>query len=75
MTQDDVDQIIRELLDDDSRSYWDLWALWWAPRVLRLVDDFGFPAQKLDAQRLASARAAKATGPPLWQWAEEYRDG
>lgn len=65
-----MDSVVIELLDDETRKMFDLWAPDFARAVLGLYQGASFDSEA----RIASARAAKSNGVPLWQWAEEYQD-
>ena len=67
MNDDQKAAVLQELLDVESVRHWGSFAgnvaLWY-------LGEGSDEANQL--VRIASARAAKAKGIPLWQWAQDY---
>ena len=71
ITKEQISALLQELIDDETRARWEGYSGLYAMINLGLKLPRNEPLMTLNEPLIASARAAKAKGVPLWKWAND----
>ena len=71
ITKEQISALLQELIDDETRQEWEGYSGLYAMISLGLKLPRNEPLKALNEPLIASARAAKAKGIPLWKWADD----
>ena len=71
ITKEQISALLQELIDDETRQEWEGYSGLYAMISLGLKPAINEPLIAIYEPLIASARAAKAKGIPLWKWADD----
>ena len=71
ITKEQIAALLEELIDDETSARWKGYSSLYAMINLGLKPAINEPLIAIYEPLIASARAAKAKGVPLWKWADD----